>query len=168
MDFIHICACTLNKTLLDLISNRPQVGSQSLLQIDVLIWMLTFSLSPPSSSLHHHYHHQQQQHHPSHYHNPRHYIAPSSSTTTRTSSSSSSSHRHRYHSCHFSQLSHDTHTETKMSTFSRNSWWRHQMETFCALLALVRGIQRSAMNSPQQGQFYFFILFLFQIYLYRV
>ena len=31
------------------------------------------------------------------------------------------------------------------------SWWRHQMETFSALLALVRGIQRSQVNSPHKG-----------------
>ena len=32
------------------------------------------------------------------------------------------------------------------------SWWRHQMETFSALLAFVRGIHRSPVNSPNKGQ----------------
>ena len=32
------------------------------------------------------------------------------------------------------------------------SWWRHQMETFPALLAFVQGIHRSPVNSPPKGQ----------------
>ena len=32
------------------------------------------------------------------------------------------------------------------------TWWRHQMETFSALLAIVRGIHRSLVNSPHKGQ----------------
>ena len=32
------------------------------------------------------------------------------------------------------------------------SWRRHQMETFSALLALMRGIHRSPVNSPHKGQ----------------
>ena len=32
------------------------------------------------------------------------------------------------------------------------SWWRHQMETFSALLAIVRGIHRYPVNSPHKGQ----------------
>ena len=35
---------------------------------------------------------------------------------------------------------------------SKNTWWRHQMETFSALLALVRGIHRPPVNSPHKGQ----------------
>ena len=31
-------------------------------------------------------------------------------------------------------------------------WWRHQMETFSASLAFVRGIHRSPVNSPHKGQ----------------
>ena len=31
-------------------------------------------------------------------------------------------------------------------------WWRHQMETFSALLTFLRGIHRSAVNSPHKGQ----------------
>ena len=31
-------------------------------------------------------------------------------------------------------------------------WWRHQMETFSASLAFVRGIHRSLVNSPHKGQ----------------
>ena len=34
-----------------------------------------------------------------------------------------------------------------------DAWWRHQMETVSALLALfVRGIHRSPVNSPHKGQ----------------
>ena len=33
-----------------------------------------------------------------------------------------------------------------------NTWWRHPMETFSALLAIVRGIHRSPVNSPHRGQ----------------
>ena len=32
------------------------------------------------------------------------------------------------------------------------SWWRHQMEAFSALLAFVRRIHRSSVNSPHKGQ----------------
>ena len=32
------------------------------------------------------------------------------------------------------------------------SWWRHQMETFSALLAFVRSTQRSPVNSPHKSQ----------------
>ena len=31
-------------------------------------------------------------------------------------------------------------------------WWRHQMETFSALLAILRGIHRSPVNSLHKGQ----------------
>ena len=31
-------------------------------------------------------------------------------------------------------------------------WWRHQMETFSALLAFVRGIHRPPVDSPHKGQ----------------
>ena len=31
-------------------------------------------------------------------------------------------------------------------------WWRHQMESFSALLALCAGIHRSPVNSPHKGQ----------------
>ena len=33
-----------------------------------------------------------------------------------------------------------------------DAWWRHQMETFSASLAFVRGIHRSPVNSPHKGQ----------------
>ena len=33
-----------------------------------------------------------------------------------------------------------------------SSWWRHQLETFSALLAFVRGIHRSPVNSPHKDQ----------------
>ena len=32
------------------------------------------------------------------------------------------------------------------------TWWRHQMETFFALLAFVRGIHLSPVDSPYKGQ----------------
>ena len=32
------------------------------------------------------------------------------------------------------------------------SWWRHQMEIFSALLALCVGVHRSPVNSPHKGQ----------------
>ena len=32
------------------------------------------------------------------------------------------------------------------------SWWRHQMETFFTLLAIVRGFHWSPVNSPHKGQ----------------
>ena len=32
------------------------------------------------------------------------------------------------------------------------TWWRHQMETFSASLALCEGIHRSSVNSPHKGQ----------------
>ena len=31
-------------------------------------------------------------------------------------------------------------------------WWRHQMETFSALLAICAGIHQSPVNSPHKGQ----------------
>ena len=36
--------------------------------------------------------------------------------------------------------------------YASPAWWRHQMETFTALLASVRGIHRSPVNSPHKGQ----------------
>ena len=35
---------------------------------------------------------------------------------------------------------------------SWSTWWRHQMETFSALLAICVGIHRSPANSPHKGQ----------------
>ena len=35
----------------------------------------------------------------------------------------------------------------------RSAWWCYQMETFSALLALFRGIQRSPVDSPHKGQY---------------
>ena len=41
-------------------------------------------------------------------------------------------------------------SDTRLNTYSR---WRHQMETFSALLALcVRGIHRSLVNFPHNGR----------------
>ena len=36
--------------------------------------------------------------------------------------------------------------------YSSDAWWRHQMETFSALLALCAGIQRSPVNSPHKDK----------------
>ena len=38
------------------------------------------------------------------------------------------------------------------SRLACNSWWRQQMETFSALLALRAGNHRSPVNSPHEGQ----------------
>ena len=44
-------------------------------------------------------------------------------------------------------------TPTPTATLSTpHPWWRHQMETFSALLALVRGIYRSPVNSLHKDQ----------------
>ena len=34
----------------------------------------------------------------------------------------------------------------------KTAWWRHQMETFSALLAFVRGMHQSQVNFPHKGQ----------------
>ena len=39
-------------------------------------------------------------------------------------------------------------------------WWRHQMETFSALLAFCEEIQRSLLNSPHKGQWRGTLMFL--------
>ena len=39
-----------------------------------------------------------------------------------------------------------------LSLFSLKSWWRHQMETFSALLALCVGNSPVPVNSPHKGQ----------------
>ena len=41
-------------------------------------------------------------------------------------------------------------------------WWRHQMETFSALLALC-GIYRSPVNSPHKGQWRGALIFFFDL-----
>ena len=43
------------------------------------------------------------------------------------------------------------------------SWWRHQMETFSVLLAFVRGIHRSPVNSPHKGQWRRSLMFLWSV-----
>ena len=40
----------------------------------------------------------------------------------------------------------------KLTNPLRVTWWRHQMETFSALLYFFRGISRSPVNSPYKGQ----------------
>ena len=43
-------------------------------------------------------------------------------------------------------------TKDRYHELPQASWWRHQMETFTALLALCAGIHRSPVNSPHKGQ----------------
>ena len=43
-------------------------------------------------------------------------------------------------------------------------WWRHQMETFSVLLACVRGIQQSALDSPSKDQWCRALMFLFCVW----
>ena len=40
------------------------------------------------------------------------------------------------------------------------SWWRYQMETFSALLAICEGIHRSPAGSPHKGQWRGAMIFL--------
>ena len=46
----------------------------------------------------------------------------------------------------------DEHEEQKGIRLIVGTWWRHQMETFSALLVLCEGIHRSPVNSPHKGQ----------------
>ena len=39
-------------------------------------------------------------------------------------------------------------------SYLRLAWWRHQMETFSALLAICAGIHRSPVNSLHKGQWH--------------
>ena len=41
---------------------------------------------------------------------------------------------------------------SKVGWLNRHSWWRHQMETFSALLALCAGNSPAPVNSPHKGQ----------------
>ena len=41
------------------------------------------------------------------------------------------------------------------------TWWRHQMETFSALLASVRGIDRSPVSSPHKSRWRGTLMFFF-------
>ena len=45
-----------------------------------------------------------------------------------------------------------TSNKLQQNTTEACTWWRHQMETFSALLAIVRGIHRSPVNSPHKSQ----------------
>ena len=40
-----------------------------------------------------------------------------------------------------------------------STWWCHQMETFSTLLAILRGIHRSPVNSPHKGQWHGALMF---------
>ena len=52
---------------------------------------------------------------------------------------------------HQQQRQYGYHT-SKPPVISKISWWRHQMETFSALLALCAGNSPVPMNSPHKGQ----------------
>ena len=55
-----------------------------------------------------------------------------------------------------------TSTETRLCSspaFVTIPWWRHQMETFSALLAICAGIHRSPVNSPHKGQWRVALMF---------
>ena len=52
----------------------------------------------------------------------------------------------------FNVLNHDIQYITKYDTEIFDSWWRHQMEAFSALMAFVRGIHWSPLNSQDKGQ----------------
>ena len=41
----------------------------------------------------------------------------------------------------------------------RKSWWRYEMETFSALLAILRIIHRSPVDSPHKGQWHRALMF---------
>ena len=43
-------------------------------------------------------------------------------------------------------------TGTRSNESQQNAWWRHQMETFFALLALCAGNSPVPVNSPHKGQ----------------
>ena len=50
-------------------------------------------------------------------------------------------------------------TEKEIRWLIRDSWRRHKMETFSAVLAFVRGIHRSPVNSPHKGQWHGALMF---------
>ena len=45
------------------------------------------------------------------------------------------------------------------TVFLYNAWWRHQMETFSHYWPFVRGIHRSPVNSPHNGQWRWALMF---------
>ena len=52
----------------------------------------------------------------------------------------------------FSRIVLDMNTRTPKPQTCSKSWWRHQMETFSALLALCAGNSPVPVNSPHKGQ----------------
>ena len=58
------------------------------------------------------------------------------------------------HGCwwHMRHMQLGNHQPRHWTSFPEITWWRHQMETFFALLGFVRGIHRSPVNSPHKGQ----------------
>ena len=55
---------------------------------------------------------------------------------------------------------HSHHTHISENEYhSKNAWWRHQMETFSALLALCAGIHWSPVSSPHKGQWHGALMF---------
>ena len=59
--------------------------------------------------------------------------------------------RHRLTKCILLLTSQASNTVSFVS-ISRKSWWRHQIETFSALLALCAGNYQSPLDSPHKGQ----------------
>ena len=56
-------------------------------------------------------------------------------------------------------------TGTRSNESQQNAWWRHQMETFFALLALCAGNSPVPVNSPHKGQWRRALMFLFDLLL---
>ena len=50
-----------------------------------------------------------------------------------------------------------------LTRFMSITWWRHQIETFSALLAICAGIHRSPVNSPHKGQWHGALIFFFDL-----
>ena len=50
------------------------------------------------------------------------------------------------------QLKYPTNEYTDVPRWTWTAWWRHQMATFSASLAICAGIHRSPVNSPHKGQ----------------
>ena len=53
--------------------------------------------------------------------------------------------------------------QTTLRHFFLFSWWRHQMETFSALLAICEDIHRSPVNSPDKGHWRGASMFFFYL-----
>ena len=54
---------------------------------------------------------------------------------------------------------HEGSVARKMFLFDNNTWWRHQMETFSAILAICAGNSPVPVNSPHKGQWHGTLMF---------